>query len=94
VRGRSRYRPNRYRAEKMRTLERRVEFLEAEQRRSLALLGLALKAATADKPCGPFDLLDVLAADVLGTNLGRSARLEERWQARREHGKQLLEAAA
>jgi hypothetical protein len=61
-----------HRRDRLRTLERDVEFLRAERQRLEQLLGLALIVA-AGRDCSPTALLDVLC-EMAGTNPARSAR--------------------
>jgi hypothetical protein len=84
VRGRSRFKPNRYRAERMRALTRRVDFLEAELRRVYELLGLTLRVA-AGQDHDPLVLFAVIA-DAYGFDLARSALAVEQERERRARG--------
>lgn len=63
-----------YRRERLRDLQRRVEFLEAERSRLEALLGLALLVAAGGR-CEAGALLDVLCAYV-GTDPARPHAVE------------------
>jgi hypothetical protein len=76
VRGKSRYRPNRYRAEKMRDLQLTVDVLKAEQDRLYILLADALVFACGEQ-FEPTGLLKVLAAG-RGFNLARPHYFERR----------------
>ena len=76
MRGRSRFKRHRYRADKMRALTRRVEFLEAERRRAETLLADALRVA-AGRDVDPCALLEVLAS-MRGFDLARGAIFDER----------------
>jgi hypothetical protein len=60
-----------YRRDKLRRLEQRNEYLEAEHARTQTLLADALQVA-AGQDCQPLELLQVLA-DVRGFNLAKAA---------------------
>jgi hypothetical protein len=89
MRGRSRFKPNRYRAEKTRALERRAEHLDAELRRHRLLLGDALEIAVAHTSVDRWALLDVIA-DSRGMNLAKPAWVEARERERRERPHELV----
>jgi hypothetical protein len=76
VRGRSRYKRHRYRAEKMRALTRHVDFLEAERRRLEVLLGEAYRYGAHHSGVSSGSLLGVLA-ETRRINLARPAWIEE-----------------
>jgi hypothetical protein len=83
VRGRSRFKPNRYQAEKTRALARRAEHQDHELARHRLLLADALQLAVAGTTVDRWALLDVIAA-TRGINLARPAWVEERDRERRE----------
>lgn len=83
MRGRSRFRPNRYRSERMRSLTLEVERLQAERRRLEALLGCALRLAVGNPELHEADLDEMgllrTLNDVLGSNPARGAHMEKQW---------------
>jgi hypothetical protein len=66
-----------YRRERAARLERENDHLRAERDRLLQLLAEALRVAVAGTTVTPTALLDVLG-DVIGTNLGVGAFVEQR----------------
>ena len=77
MRGRSRFRRHRYRADRMRAFTRRVEFLEGERARLEALLAEALRYGAHHTGCSALTLL-VALAETRRINLARPAWIEER----------------
>jgi hypothetical protein len=90
VRGRLRFRLHRYRAERMRELEREVDFLRAERQRLEALLADAVLVA-AGRDCDPLVLLGVLG-ELRGFEPARAAVFDQRREL--ESGHCQREAAA
>jgi hypothetical protein len=89
MRGRSRFKPHRYRTEKTRALTRRVDVLEAERRRLEVLLGEACRYGAHHTGCSPRSLLEVFA-ETQRINLDRPAWVEDRDRKKLMHLLDLL----